>query len=98
MADRSQGLTDADFDELKRKRDDAISAMVDKIAAEQGWPRDEMNVHASHTHGCYCACADGGPCQHVFDGPWQEFEDGSGGTTTCSKCGTWSMNHDMWLF
>lgn len=53
------------------------------------------------TLACKCACADHGPCQHTWDGPIEEgLMDGGGhySTTTCSRCGMTSMDHDMWLF
>lgn len=31
-------------------------------------------------------------CQHVWDGPCVEFDEGRGVTTTCSKCGEWAVN------
>lgn len=86
--------TDAEFEELKRKRDASINDSIARICAEHGWDRNEVHAHASHASGCYCACPDG-PCQHVWDGPTVEFDDGCGMTTTCSRCGEWSFNHDM---
>jgi hypothetical protein len=38
------------------------------------------------------AFACGVKCDHVFDGPMAEFEDGLGGTSTCSKCGAWAID------
>lgn len=35
-------------------------------------------------------------CDHQWDGPWHEFEDGLGGEATCSKCGTGALNHSLW--
>jgi len=29
-------------------------------------------------------------CDHVWNGPMVEFENGA--TTTCSKCGAWAIN------
>jgi hypothetical protein len=31
-------------------------------------------------------------CDHLWDGPVVEFEDGLGATVTCSKCGAWAIN------
>ena len=85
-------LTDAEFDELKRKRDAGVEAALAEICAEYGWDRSKMHVHCSHSDGCYCGCPDG-PCQHVWDGPWVEFDNG--GSVTCSRCGTTNMSHAM---
>lgn len=85
--------TEAEFAELKRKRDEAVNKAIDEMCAEQGWERGAVHVHASHAGDCYCDCPNG-PCQHEFGG-WREFEDGSGGETFCQRCGTGSMSHSM---
>lgn len=90
-------LSEAEFDELKRKRDEAINAMIDNICAEHGWDRSKVSFHASHAGECYCACPEG-PCQHVWDGPEWTDDDGSGAScssVTCSRCGTPAIFHDM---
>lgn len=94
--------TDAEFAELARKRDEAFEASVAAICAKHGWDRSATLVHASHSHGCYCACPDG-PCQHTWDGPTkpiglEEGEDESqaqGFSVTCSRCGMDAMSHDI---
>ncbi len=86
--------TDAEFEELKRKRDKAIAAMVDAICAENGWDRDTACVHVSHADECYCACPNG-PCQHIWDGPDYVSEDQSMISVTCSRCGVVAAYHDM---
>lgn len=51
---------------------------------------------------CKCECPDG-PCEHQWDGPWVEFKNDhdseglSGGSSSCSKCGMLSMDHDIWV-
>jgi len=45
---------------------------------------------------CKCECATGGPCDHQWDGPWEEFEGGGGGTATCSRCGMSALHHSLW--
>lgn len=98
----SERLTDEQFAELARKRDEAVEAMVDAVCKEHGWDRSKVGVHASHTHGCYCACPDG-PCQHQWDGPevplgLEEGEPESeahGWARSCSRCGVDAMSHDM---
>lgn len=81
-----------DFEELRRKRDAAINAIVDAVCAEQGWDRAKVSFH-THDCGCYCACPDG-PCEHEFSG-WRDFEDGRGGERTCVKCGMGAMAHSL---
>jgi hypothetical protein len=85
--------TDAEFEILKRKRDEAVNAVIDAVCAKQGWPRDKVHAHMCGAGGCYCACPDG-PCQHDFQG-WREFEDGCGGEQVCTKCGTGAMSHSL---
>lgn len=89
--------SDAEFDDLKRKRDDSISASIAKICAEQGWDPVAAHVHISGAGPCYCACPDG-PCQHIWDGPEYTEELEGGGlmsSVTCSRCGTPAIYHDM---
>lgn len=85
--------TDAEFDELKHKRDAAISETVASIAKEWGVEPSKMAFH-SREHGadCYCACPDG-PCQHVWDGP--EYREECMSSVTCSRCGAVALYHDM---
>jgi hypothetical protein len=83
-----------DFDELRRKRDEALNALFDAVCKEQGWDRSQVSAHISpDPRGCYCACPDG-PCEHEFSG-WRDFEDGNGGEAICKKCGMGAMSHDM---
>lgn len=84
--------SDAEFEELKRKRDAAVSADVDRVCAEQGWDRSKVGFHASHAGACYCACPDG-PCQHIWDGA--DHEEETLISATCSRCGTVAAYHDM---
>lgn len=85
-------LTDAEFEELKRKRNEATREMVKKLCEEQGWDPTKTSFHASHSDGCYCACPDG-PCQHQWDGP-DYIEEGMV-SVTCSRCGAPAIYHDM---
>lgn len=88
-----------DFDALRAERDAAIEKMV-REAARKLWGEEatgKITFHANlggGSHDCYCACADGGPCEHEFGG-WREFEDGLGGETFCARCGMGAMSHDM---
>ncbi len=89
--------TDAEFEELKRKRDASIGTSIDRICAELGWDRSKVHTHVSGAGGCYCACPDG-PCQHIWNGPeYTENSEGGGfmSSVTCSRCGTPAIYHDM---
>lgn len=44
-------------------------------------PRDPITSHVCGVH-----------CDHIWDGPQQEFDEGRGATATCSKCGAWAIN------
>jgi hypothetical protein len=49
---------------------------------------------------CKCECGKGGACEHKWDGPVEEFSmegGGCGGSSTCSRCGMRSIDHDMWV-
>lgn len=89
--------TDAEFDELKRKRDESVAASVAAICKEHGWDPAEVKVNDCHSRGCYCACPDG-PCQHIWNGPEYTEESEGGGfmsSVTCSRCGAPAIYHDM---
>jgi hypothetical protein len=86
--------TEAEFEELKRQRDEKFQAWFDGFCKEQGWEPKDVHVHRSHGSGCYCNCPEG-PCQHKWDGPWWTSGDGCTGSATCSKCGELAFNHDM---
>lgn len=71
---------------------------------------DGVTVCGPGTFGkCKCNCPDG-PCEHVWDGPIVRDEDpdaqeiegedyvpSSVMSATCSVCGKWQINHDMWI-
>ncbi len=84
--------TDAEFDELKRKRDEAVRAVVAEIAHKWGADPSEMQVHDCGAGECYCACPDG-PCQHIWNGP--EYREENMSSVTCSRCGEPAIYHDM---
>lgn len=84
--------TDAEFEELKRKRDDSIRTTVDALCKEYGWDRSKTTFHSRDMHGCYCACPEG-PCQHKWDGP--TVTEDNMVDTTCSLCGASAFSHDM---
>ena len=89
--------TDAEFEELKRKRDEAVEAVVDACCKERGWDRSKVTFHAQGASGCYCACPTG-PCQHIWDGPEvtsNDEDEGFWSSGSCSLCGAVQMFHDI---
>lgn len=87
--------TDAEFDALKKRRDDALQQIFEGVCKKEGLDPKETMFHASHSGGCYCACPDG-PCQHIWDGPdGPEHTEEYMSSATCSRCGTVAMYHDM---
>ena len=87
-------LTEAQFDELKRIRDESAEKAIGDFCDEHGWDRSKMIAHLDPAGPCYCACPTG-PCQHTWDGPDIQIEDGLGYSVTCSRCGTSALSHDM---
>lgn len=94
MSETIPRLTETEFDELKRKRDEGISKIVGKALAHLGCAPDEQAQFHCHDYraDCYCACPDG-PCQHEWNGPWEESD--YGGSITCSRCGMDNMSHAL---
>lgn len=84
--------TEAEFEELKRKRDESFAAAIRELCEEHGWDINTVHAHASHAGECYCDCPKG-PCQHVWDGP-EHFEENMS-SATCSRCGALAACHDM---
>ena len=85
--------TEAEFDELKRKRAEAMVRVRERIAEKWGVKPEELHIHDCDAGSpCYCACPDG-PCQHVWDGP--EYTEENMSSVTCSRCGTPAIYHDM---
>ena len=92
-----QRPTDAEFEELHRKRAEAMTKLRERMAEKAGVEPGEIHMHDCGAGKCYCACPDG-PCQHVWDGP-EYTETGEGGSfmssVTCSRCGEPAIYHDM---
>lgn len=87
--------TDEEFKDLKRKRAEAVRAAVKAFCDEHGWDSETVQFHSADTDAiCYCACPDG-PCQHIWDGPQYESEDGCMFSATCSRCDAVAAFHDL---
>lgn len=99
---RAQGSLDAAYAaglrDGKRRRAEGIQRMLARLREEWGRAPDApLSAHVSYgggTEDCYCACAEGGPCQHEWTG-WRDFEDGSGGEAVCGRCGMGAMQHSL---
>jgi hypothetical protein len=93
-------MDEPDFEKLRAERDANIAKAVRETATKLWGKEAGEKAYASHiNYGggsavCYCACATGGPCEHIFGG-WREFEDGRGGEQFCTKCGMGAMSHSM---
>ena len=84
----------SDFEALRAKRNAEMQKLIADFAKEKDIPVDE--VWSSFDPGtCYCACGAGGPCEHSWDGPDYESEDGCMVSVTCSRCGSVAAYHDM---
>jgi hypothetical protein len=86
-------LTEAEFDELKRTRDEAVAAIVKSISEHYGWDLSKVLFHCSpHPGTCYCACPNG-PCQHEWNG--EPVSDEHSWSVTCARCGMSATSHDL---
>lgn len=90
-------MTEApDFEALRAERNARVQASMKNLADEYGIPVGSMGSNFN-PYKCYCACGSEprGPCEHKWDGPDWTSEDGCACSSTCSRCGTTSMSHDM---
>lgn len=86
--------TDPDFEALRAQRNERLLKRLQEVADQTGVPLQDLR-HTANFDACYCACSTGGPCEHKWDGePWLS-KDGTGWSTTCSRCGMTAMSHDM---
>jgi len=86
-----------DFAELRRQRNEARRRLIAELKAKLGISPDdacEPGCACCGDDACYCACPDG-PCEHTWDGPDWESEDGGTCSVTCSRCGGTAISHDM---
>lgn len=87
-----------DFAILRKQRNDSVAAATRKLADQLGVSAESL-VTNFDPESCYCDCANGGPCEHVFDGH-AEYDDGGCAvyTSACSKCGCTAISHDLHNF
>jgi len=81
-----------DFDALRAERNAQIGKWEAEMKAE-GW--DVGSCAHRDRNACYCACGNGGPCEHDWDGEPYQSTDGSTWSATCSKCGMTAMSHSL---
>lgn len=82
-----------DFEALRAERNASVLEQHKKLEKEYGVKfGSTFNPNA-----CYCACGSDpkGPCEHKWDGPGWESEDGCASSITCSRCGTTAMSHSL---
>ncbi|HQF32014.1 MAG TPA: hypothetical protein PLJ34_11275 [Hyphomicrobiales bacterium] len=82
-----------DFDALRAARNESVAKVVARLCDEHGWDPNFAGT-TFDPNACYCACAEGGPCEHDFSG-WRDFDDGRGGEKVCSRCGMGAMSHTL---
>jgi hypothetical protein len=93
---------DAEFETLRRKRDDDLAEIVHGLFAKERAGMEiapdvlailfkDRDFHAK----CYCGCPNG-PCQHDFTN-WRADADGSarGGDHVCVRCGLSWRRHAL---
>ena len=81
-----------DFEALRARRNASVQDEIKRIAEVCGVPLEA--VHSSFDpNSCFCACTTGGPCEHTWDG--EPYESEGCWSTTCSRCGTTAMSHDL---
>lgn len=106
--DKREEPTDTEIDAWEAE----VEARTNEVLAslKKGIVPPGVMVCGPGTFGkCKCNCPDG-PCEHVWDGPEARDEDPDAEeiegenyvpspvvTATCSRCGKWQINHDMWL-
>lgn len=100
IAPEVDALTD-DPDQVDCPNCKMLHGLRARLAARCGCAAEAIPVTTIHVCGpsretCRCQCPDG-PCEHVWDGPWAESEDGLLQTATCSRCGMWASDHDLWV-
>lgn len=83
-----------DFEKLRAERNESVQNSIRKMAKEMGVDPAEVRT-SFNPDDCYCDCGNGGPCEHVWDGPDYVSEDGCLESATCSRCGMASFSHSM---
>lgn len=85
-------MSNNDFEALRTERNKRMDEFAAKMKAE-GWQVPPCSLHDKNA--CYCACSQGGPCEHDWNGPEYVSKDGCLSSATCSRCGTTAFSHSM---
>ena len=84
-----------DFEALRAKRNEAVTATIRAVMKEMGAADDEPIRSTFNPNACYCACGEGGPCEHDWNGEPHISEDESLYSATCSRCGMLAFSHSL---
>ena len=79
-----------DFDALRAERNEKMEAVIAEWRAE-GFAMSPCSLRDKSA--CYCACGQGGPCEHDWSG--KPFESDYGWSATCSRCGASAISHSL---
>ena len=94
MDEETKAAMNTDFEALRARRNAAAQEHLQKMADELDVPLQSL-LSSFNPSACYCACGQGGPCEHQWNGDGWKSEDGLAWSATCSRCGTTAMSHDM---
>ncbi len=83
-----------DFEALRAARNKQVMESHQHLADGLGVPLTSLRSNFN-PNACYCACINGGPCEHNWSGPSYTSDDGLCWSATCSRCGCTAMSHDM---
>lgn len=82
-----------DFNRLRSERDAALRELIRGSATVLGCNPEELSIHSRDLGACYCACAEGGPCEHRWDG--EPYQCDGFFSRTCSLCGGTAFSHSL---
>lgn len=85
-------MSNYDFESLRAERNKRMDEFAAKMK-DEGWEVSSCTLRDKDA--CYCACGQGGPCEHEWNGPRYVSEDGCLYSATCSRCGITAFSHSM---
>lgn len=105
--DKREVPTQAEIDAEDTEHNKRITEVLESL--NRGVVPSGVLVCGPSTIGkCKCSCPKS--CEHLWDGPVVHDEDPDSAeimgneyvpapltTATCSRCGMWAINHDMWM-
>lgn len=81
-----------DFESLRAERNAQFDAFLEKMRGE-GWQVNKC--WQNNKDACYCDCANGGPCEHDWNGEPYKSDDGLMWSATCARCGIAAISHSL---